>query len=377
MQQRVEQLVGIRPSGLSGLYAYFLYLSHPWLREGGIGGWLIPSDFMYVNYGRQLREYLLNQVTLLHVHQFAAEEVQFDDALVSSAVLWLKKEKPPLNHEVLFSHGGTLHEPNQAQYVPASLLCEMRKWRRLFAKPAAQAAQTEAGSGVKLGDLFTIKRGLATGANKFFILTPDEAAERALPAEFLTPILPSPRYLSGDVIDATPDGVPVIERRQLLLKCDLPEEKVEAEHPALWAYLQEGAEKGIHERYLCSRRTPWYAQEERAPAPLVCPYMGRSSSKKKHPFRFILNRSKAVVANVYLNLYPRPAMQRALGKDPELIQIVWEALKDVKAETLISNGRTYGGGLHKLEPKELSNVPVRGLPTKLLKQRNVQGSLFQ
>ncbi len=374
MQQRAEQLVGIKPSGLSGLYAYFLYLSHPWLREGGIGGWLVPSNFMYVNYGRQLRAYLLNQVTLLHVHQFAPEEVQFDDALVSSTVLWLKKEKPPSNHEVLFSRGGTLREPDRAQCVPVSQLREMRKWRRLFAEPAAQ---TETASGVRLGELFTIKRGLATGANKFFIMTPEEAAERALPAEFLIPILPSPRYLPEDVIDAAPNGMPVIERRHLLLDCSLPEEQVEAEHPTLWAYLQEGAEKGIRERYLCSRRSPWYAQEERAPAPLVCPYMGRVTSEKKHPFRFILNRSKAVVANVYLNLYPQPAMQRALGENPELIHVVWEALKSVKAETLISNGRTYGGGLHKLEPKELANVPVRDLPADVLKQHSVQGSLFQ
>ena len=125
----------------------------------------------------------------------------------------------------------------------------------------------------------------------------------------------------------------------------------------LWAYLEEGQQCSIAQRYLCRHRTPWYSQEERPATP--CTYMGRSNHSQ--PFRFILNHSKATVANVYLALYPKPHLARALGSNPDLARRIWEILKEIRPETLMDEGRVYGGGLHKLEPKELANVPVREL----------------
>jgi adenine-specific DNA-methyltransferase len=36
----------------------------------------------------------------------------------------------------------------------------------------------------------------------------------------------------------------------------------------------------------------------------------------------------------------------------------WQGLNDITPAQLLGEGRVYGGGLHKLEPKELANVPV-------------------
>src|SRR5690606_36945121 len=46
LQLRTEQTSGMRLSGLAGLYCHFLGLSHAWMAEGGVAGWLIPSEFM-------------------------------------------------------------------------------------------------------------------------------------------------------------------------------------------------------------------------------------------------------------------------------------------------------------------------------------------
>ena len=86
--------------------------------------------------------------------------------------------------------------------------------------------------------------------------------------------------------------------------------------------------------------------------------MGRPTQRSKSPFRFILNLSKATAANVYLLLYPKPDVAALLSDDPDLHEKIWRALSSITAEMLMEEGRVYGGGLHKLEPKELANVPA-------------------
>jgi hypothetical protein len=55
-------------------------------------------------------------------------------------------------------------------------------------------------------------------------------------------------------------------------------------------------------------------------------------------------------------LYPKPALAKVLLDQPELLKEVWSALNRISDETLMSEGRVYGGGLHKLEPKERGNA---------------------
>ncbi|GAB5537375.1 MAG: hypothetical protein Rubg2KO_36240 [Rubricoccaceae bacterium] len=366
-----QERVGIKPSGLTGLYAHFMYLAHPWVREGGLSGWLIPSEWLAVNYGREVRRYLLECVTLLHIHQFDPEDVQFDDALVSSTVVWFRNAPPPSGHRVRFTRGGTLLDPKQERMVRAEALSQKAKWSSLFV-----SSSTANEDWATIGDLFTIRRGLATGANKFFLLTPEDAERHDLPRSFLRPALPSPRYLADSVIESDAAGMPKIERPLLLLACPLPEEEVRERYPNLWIYLQKGVSEGIADRYLCQSRTPWYAQEDRDPARFICSYMGRGSEKQPLPFRFFLNRSEAIVTNGYLNLYPKVRLRHTLTQDAAVEARVWAALNQITTATLIEKGRTYGGGLHKLEPKELAAAPLPGIPRGEFDSLQRQVALF-
>ena len=193
-------------------------------------------------------------------------------------------------------------------------------------------------------DFFTIKRGLATGGNRYFILSTEEIEERELPAEIFRPILPSPRYVPDNEILADRAGNPVLERQLFLLDCRLPEEKVKERHPTLGAYFEEGKAQGISERYICRHRSPWYAQERRPAAPFLCTYLGRSDKKNGRPFRFILNHSNATAPNVYLMLYPRRVLERAIAESPQLKRQVWDFLNGISPKEMLNEGRVYGGG---------------------------------
>jgi len=311
---------------------------------------------MDVNYGRAVKQFLLDRVTLLQIHRFDPNDVQFADALVSSAVVWFRKTPPPKDHAVKFSFGETLSKPKLTRTVPADDLAYEQKWTRFPALEIRSRVSTPT-----LADFFKIKRGLATGDNGYFILAEDEIRARGLPIEAFSPILPSPRYVPGGEVMARADGTPDIERRLFLLDTKLGEEEIQKRYPALQGYLDEGKSRGLHERYLCSHRALWYLQENRPPPPIVCTYMGRGDTKTGRAFRFILNSSRATVANVYLAMYPTPLLASALAGDPELIRRVWRVLNDLRPEQLLGEGRVYGGGLHKLEPRELANVDATAI----------------
>jgi len=386
LQQVTEQIMGIKLSQLASLYCHFLCISHAWMAQNGLAGWLIPSGFMDVNYGRKIKDYLLNRVTLLRVHCFNPADLQFEDALCTSAVVWFKKALPPTEYNVEFTYGGSLTEPKMSLIVAVEVLRSAAKWTQFWLASDSQHSKIQpvkspevncfeemplfrgdrpsTSCEVKLSDLFTIKRGLATGANNFFVLTSEQVSDYKLPLEFLKPILPSPRLLSVDEIEADSDGNPVLVREAppkenrllFLLSCDLPPDEVKAKYPLLWEYLQVGVRQGISDRYLCNHRSPWYSQEKRPPSPFLCTYMGRQNTGRGRPFRFILNHSRATATNVYLMLYPKPALAKALLDKPALLKKVWQALDRISDEALMGEGRVYGGGLHKLEPRELGNA---------------------
>lgn len=356
----------VKINGLAGLYCYFLGLSHAWMADGGLAGWLIPSEFMDVNYGVSVKRYLLDKVKLMHIHRFDPNNVQFGDALVSSIVAWFRKESPKAGHKVRFTYGGSLAQPKFERSVSAEILRSDPKWTGYPMKRRFKAVDAPV-----LSDFFRIKRGLATGDNSYFILPAEKIEQRELPFEAFRPILPSPRHLPEDEVTADETGNPLADQRLFLLDCPLEETQIRRKYPALWAYLEEGKAQGTADRYICRHRTPWYRQEHRPPAPFVCTYFGRSDKKSGRPFRFILNNSRATAANVYLMLYPREPIASALAERPSLKRQIWAHLNEIRPRTMLDEGRVYGGGLHKLEPKELGNVPAKAIADLLPKSANL------
>ena len=231
-----RETTGLRLSGLAGLYCYFMLIAHAWLADNGLAVWLIPSEFMDVNYGDTVKRYLTEQVSLIRVHRFCPSDVQFDDALVSSAVVTFVKRKPSQNHKAVFSFGGTLSDPKRTTRGITVAVAGNQEVERLCAPPKNERKTHE----VLLGDLFRVKRGIATGNNGFFIVPRSQLRQLGVPLDCVRPILPSPRFLRQEIVECGDDGWPLLDEPLALIDCSLPEEQLRQRWPKFWAYLEEG-----------------------------------------------------------------------------------------------------------------------------------------
>jgi adenine-specific DNA-methyltransferase len=346
-------------SKLAGLYCHFMFLSHNFVKDDGMCVWLIPSEFMDVNYGVAIKEYLLNDVELIRIHRFNPDVVKFSDALVSSVVLWFKKTKPTYHSVIEFTYGDLVLNPSSSLDIDRSTLKSKEKWSGIFQNGNSN---TNSSNTPKIKDLFFIKRGIATGNNDFFILSEDEIEMKGLPKTFFKPILPSPKYIDSDVIKSDSCGNPVIKKKYFVLDSNLSKDKIDSRFQNLVDYINYGESKGVSSGYICKNRTPWYSQEKRESPLFICNYIGRENSTKA--FRFILNLSKSIVTNSYLGLYPKPIFYRLQESDPEISIQILGMLNSITSKELIKKGRVYGGGMYKLEPKELENVEI-SLPVNL------------
>ena len=340
----IKNNLGIDVSGLSDLYIYFILGSHCWVDKNGIVSWLIPAEFLDVNYGTALKKYLLEKVTLLNVHIFDQSTTLFDSATVSSAVITYKMALPPDEHNINFTFGNDINSPSFSLTYNPMEFKTLKKWSQTKKKSISKHK-------FKISDFFYVKRGIATGDNKFFILNENTINSYGIETEVLTPILPSPRYLKEDLIYSNEDGIPILDNQQFLLNVDLLPEEVESRYPNAWRYLKLGIGT-TSERYINKNRKVWYWQEKRLPAPIIMSYMSRSRTPGELSFRFIRNFSKAIVPNSYLMLYPK---NNSLFDEYSLDE-VYNALLKIEQGQFDFNGRKYGGGLKKIEPRELPNI---------------------
>lgn len=352
LNQAISSEVAVDISGLAGLYVYFLLGSHKLLQPNAVSAWLIPSEFLDTGYGKAVREYLATQVTINRIHRFDPEGTQFSDALVTSCVVVFTNSKPEPSHEVEFTQGGMLTSPHEVWLYKQSGLNPVKKWGRMF-----QADAVDNGDNYpRFDDFFEIKRGIATGGNSFFIIEAARAEELGIASSNVVPILPSPRFIKTDVISSDNSGYADTTPQLVCIQPDLGSttiDQVKADDPALASYLETIPDK-VRNSYIVSKRKVWFRPETRRPAPFLMTYMGRGSIENDRPFKFLWNQSDAIVTNMFLMLTPIGALKQALDAGAVSYRDVFDQLQSITARELLDGGRVYGGGLRKVEPKELA-----------------------
>jgi len=341
IHEGIERRLGVRLSRLSGLHVLFLVRALEVSGDGARLAFITPSDWLDVRYGAAIKRFVLERARVEGIVLLQAESLFFDGALTTAGIWLLRKTSGGGAPTKVLRLGGELPPPSEVLAALAGKgdlpvdevsLAPQPKWSR------PRRAREE---GLRLGDVARVRRGIATGCNRFFVLSEERRRALGIPRSQLRPCIASPRLLAGEELraeelEALPDDVP-----RWAIACRDPAE--EERRSPLGAYLRWGREAlHVPDGYLARRRSPWYALEQRGACPILFTYFNRGRP------RFVRNRAGAIPLNTWLIVEPRP------GVDPDELFAALSAPGVLRS--LERQARVYGGGLWKLEPSELSAI---------------------
>lgn len=348
LAQRYGARLRLKVSSLSGSYVYFFLEALERLNDRGRLVFITPTEFLDARYGAAVKSALLDACTIDEVVVLEMDDLAFEGVLTTSAITVATKTAQPSRRYTLTEakmNGGIQRARStqlSADHAPAGL-----PWTPLLPSRAERIDLLTEGRTARLADYVRVRRGIATGDNSFFCLRRSDADEWGIEPEYLVPVVAGAKDLppTGAVDEASRAGRIAAGARAFLLYCHQPKEMLAGTN--VLRYIEHGERIGLPERFNCRTRLPWYGVEPVPPPDFFVTYMARQRA------RFVRNTVGARCTTSLLNVWAKP------GISTEALRPILE--DPVNAQLLREFGRTYGGGLGKIEPGDLLRLPVRPL----------------
>jgi adenine-specific DNA-methyltransferase len=351
IHEKISSLESHHISKTSNAYVLFVMKACHLLKEGGRGAFIIPTEWSNANFGESFKEYLIKKAGLKGIIYFSNCSDIFDDALTTACILLIEKDGKEKNKiPVTYVEGATKESifPNvkkmMSHYptneIDSCALSSSLKWDYLI----KNGEQQNINGFVRLGEMANSKRGIATGANAFFHVSLSDVKKIGVRPCNIIQCLGKAADVKGVYFSSADLRKLVAEGKKtslISMRGELSdEEKI---------YVAHGEKLGLNERYLLSKRRPWYSMEERAPAPIWGAVFGRKE------LRFIYNEAGASNLTTFHGIYPK-------RRDNLFIRALTVALNSrTVQERARAHIRVYGGGLLKFEPKDLLEIQVPNL----------------
>lgn len=291
---------------------------------------LLPAQWLESRYAKGLREQLWN-LKSRRVELRLFRSGLFAGAQVDAVMLLVGAEGKSPGFYVAYDATAPQEVDTNGE-TPAG-------WHSMVAGGEAEHFEDET---ISLGSIATVRRGTATGANSFFVLSDEDATK--LEPEFRTRVIRRLTGVSDTLDDRVFDAELKMSRTWLLLAT----REQRRRSVALDSYIQGGEMAGLADRVLCAARGSdhWFDLHHDIVRPDVV-----IGAMTKEVFRVVENLSKAAITN---NLYgwswdhtvSLPARKRILA---------WLRGPEGQAR-LRAAARRQGGGLLKIEPRALKEL---------------------
>lgn len=344
----IKKRLNVNLNGFTNIYTLFLLKSIYQLNEGGKAAYIIPSEFLNSDYGTFVKEYLIKTNALKHLIIFDFKENVFDDALTTSAILLLSKD----NHSSSVSFT-TIENRPQFEKLKSEIknkkinLCSKTidnqdldpniKWRAYYQEQLSLKYKNL----VPFNKVAKVVRGIATGANEYFIFNKEKIEKFDIPKSSLLPCITKSKDVNSPFFTTEQFEKLADANANIFL---FNTGKTPTDNNVL-DYIKLGETRGINEKFLTARRNPWFINENRPPSPIWVSVFNRNKVK------FIRNEANISNLTTFHCIY----LKSDLFSDMDVDLLFAYLLTDIAQEIFSDNRREYGDGLKKFEPNDLNN----------------------
>ncbi len=345
----IEKKLGLRLNGFTNLYSLFLLKSAYQLNPGGRAAYIVPSEFLNSDYGKMVKSYLINNKLLRYIIIFDFEANVFDDALTTASILLFANDneksevefiqiKTPDELEKLGARLSNYPRTKPKNAISFSALNPDIKWRAYYQKQNAAKYKNL----VPFATFGKVVRGIATGANQYFAFNLSKAKQHGIAETYLLPCINKAIDVRGCFFTQNDfEELKQQDKNIYILNITDPAQ------PHLKKYLEMGMAQGIHKKFLTASRSPWFALENRPPAPIWVSVFNRTG------LRFVRNEASISNLTTFHCVYPAQAGFFNLVNTDLLFAYL---MTSMAKEIFEDNRREYGNGLQKFEPNDINKA---------------------
>ena len=337
---------GVRLPGLASSWAAFVVHAASFLKPDGRLALVLPAELLSVNYAGPVRRYLMQRFARVRLVLF--EERVFPGVLEEVVLLLAEGQGPTLHCELVQARN--LRDLPHLQPQTWTPQDAKDKWIAGLLPNEAGNIYAEVLASGEFGPLQLwgeTNLGMVTGNNSYFVLTAERARELKLGDAELLPICPpGSRHLRGLGFTERAWRDMVREGYSGLL-FDPP---IQEPSPAARAYIAHGETSGVNLAFKCRVRSPWWKVPRVSTPDAFLTYMNHDTP------RLVTNRMGVRCLNsIHGVTFARERREIAM----DLIPLAMLNTVTLLGAELV--GRSYGGGMLKLEPKEADRLPVPSL----------------
>ncbi|TGL70312.1 HsdM family class I SAM-dependent methyltransferase [Leptospira kmetyi] len=363
--------------GTANLYVFFLLKCLNMIDRGGRAAFLVPQDFFNSGYGVFIKSALQESGLLHSLFLLSPQDSLFDEAVTSSCILLLENSdkvkksgfywtrlKPGFFSDKSKLLAGSV-ESIETDWIPFP--DPEAKWSPIFhrlekkiqmGEKRTDTEKENVGNYVPLLEFGKFTRGIATGDNDFFLFTKEMVDASGIPEKHFKTCIPKSQYARNKIFLYN-DWEELSKKGAKVWLLDVKLEYDPSDSHALQNHLQSGITRGVHQRFLPSRRKNWYTQESKSACPIL------ASSFHRTEIRIIRNFSNVVHLTCFHGFNPAPGME-------EWVDALYAYLiSSVSKKDLETRRREYARGLWKAEPGDLNSLWVpdfRKLGTSIYKE---------
>lgn len=352
--QKFNQQYGMELNGFSNIYALFLIKALHLLKPGGRAAFILPSEFLNADYGTAIKSLLVETGSLAKLIIFDPSVQVFPGFLTTSAIFlfeqgWVGEVEMFTVHNVAeldevesFLYTSSEKSVLQPKRYPFDQLDPYVKWRYYYGDLKINLHLQQRANLTPLHTFANVRRGIATGANRFFTVSEADRKRHNIAMEYLTPCLTRASQVQGHIFGEQ-EFSELAEAGKNVFLLNLTGKTLDA---SMQEYIRWGEDEGFHRGYLTRNRRPWYSMEPALPADLWVKTFGRSQVV------FIENNTRALHLTCFHGIY-----LNMLGYQYRKVIFLY-LITDLAREIFEGQKREYGSGLGKFEPNDIRNANV-------------------